>query len=94
MTAGPPEEVAEMFSSDRCPHCNTRVPRVGTRCPVCGAPVSARRPYRSAEPTYVTEVVEPRYVTEVVTRFVPPPSREERPTHRPDDGGSEPPGAA
>lgn len=69
-----------MLSSDRCPHCNTRVPRTGTRCPVCGAPVSTRRLHRSADP--------------FATRVVPLPSRENRQTHRPNDGGSGPPAAA
>lgn len=69
-----------MLSSDRCPHCNTRVARTGTRCPLCGAPVSTRRLHRSADA--------------VAARVVPLPSRENRPTHRPNDGGSGPPAAA
>jgi hypothetical protein len=31
-----------MLSASSCPHCNTRVPTAARRCPVCGAPVSAR----------------------------------------------------
>jgi len=69
-----------MLSSGRCPHCSTRMPRAGTRCSVCGAPVSARRLDRSADL--------------VGARAGPLPSSEERQSHCPDGDGSGPPRAA
>lgn len=69
-----------MLSSDRCPHCNTPVPRAAGRCPVCGAPVSARSFGRGAGP--------------VVTPLTRLPASSFRPAIDPDDGGSGPPTAA
>lgn len=69
-----------MLSSDRCPHCNTPVPRAAGRCPVCGAPVSARFFERSVGP--------------VVTGVTRLPTRSFRAAIDPDDGGSGPPAAA
>jgi hypothetical protein len=69
-----------MLFSDHCPHCNTRVPRAANRCPVCGAPVSARRPDHGVDP--------------VVTRVTPLPGRKVLPASGSDDSNPPPPAAA